>query len=205
MLWSIVSGIFFWTNLLLLLVNLISFSGFTASMEICFMTYPVIILFILYAKSPIEKKMMTPFKDLPNGYDCYDHIRHFICLSSHNNIENEVCIEGYLQKYKEQEKENPGLLKYSSILGGQAKGIVRQEKAKNTLTKKEKHQKLMEHAYNLFCKGIEKFPECTYLRLHFAVFLAEKMKNKNWALQQLNKAEKRKPPFAEQFLLYRLK
>ena len=63
----------------------------------------------------------------------------------------------------------------------------------------------MEHAYHLFGKGLEKFPDCTFLRVHFAVFLLKKMENKNAALRQLMKAEKRHPPFNEQFIIYRLK
>ena len=48
-----------------------------------------------------------------------------------------------------------------------------------------------------------RFPDCTKLRLSYAFFLIERMKNKNKAYEQLMLAEKGKPAFYEQFIIYR--
>lgn len=55
----------------------------------------------------------------------------------------------------------------------------------------------------MFLNGLKKFPNCTRLRLSYAFFLQERMKNKNKALEQLILAQKGKPAFYEQFIIYR--
>ena len=50
-----------------------------------------------------------------------------------------------------------------------------------------------------------RFPNNTSLRISYAFFLLEKMKSKQQALQELGQAEQNKPPFDEQFIIYRYK
>jgi len=216
--WSIVSGIYAWTNLMLFLTKLLGFSDFQGGVELCFMSYPLIALVIIFSPNPLEKRLMTQFKDLANGYDCFDHIRYFVYLSSHDTIESRISLEGYIKKYNEEEQDGSSLLRYNQSIVHKQQNVDdndknsipdgKSEKRENAQAKKMKvdqERKLMEHAFHLFKKGLVKFPKCTFLRIQYALFLLEKMKNKNWALRQLMKSEKKNPSFAEQFLIYRFK
>ena len=47
----------------------------------------------------------------------------------------------------------------------------------------------------MFINGLKKFPNSTKLRLSYAFFLLERLKNKNKSYEQLVLAEKGKPAF----------
>lgn len=50
----------------------------------------------------------------------------------------------------------------------------------------------------MYINGLKKFPTCTKLRLSYAFFLMERMKNKrDKAYEQLEFSEKTKPTFDE--------
>jgi hypothetical protein len=55
----------------------------------------------------------------------------------------------------------------------------------------------------MYFYGIKKFPNNTSLRISYAFFLLERMQGKQQALQELNQAAQNKPPFDEQFIIYR--
>lgn len=55
----------------------------------------------------------------------------------------------------------------------------------------------------MYFYGLKKFPNNTSLRISYAFFLIEKLNMKQQALQELNTAEQNKPPFDEQFVIFR--
>ena len=57
----------------------------------------------------------------------------------------------------------------------------------------------------MFLQGIKKYPECTKLRLSFAFFLMEKVKDNKRAYAQFTIAGDTDPSFGEQFIIYRFK
>lgn len=201
--WAMAAGIYFWTNILLLMYNILSFSDFCGGIELCLITYPLICLIVFFTPNPLQAKLMTPFKDLANGYDCFNHIRFFVFLASHDTTKNRIALEGYIKKQYEEEPDSSSLLKYNQTFLKKEKEGEQEKKSKKV--KVNQQQKLMEHALELFKKALIRFPKCTFLRVQCALFLLEKIKNKSWALRQLLKAEKRSPSFTEQFLIYRFK
>ena len=64
---------------------------------------------------------------------------------------------------------------------------------------------LIQHAETLYQNGISKFPSCTSLRITYAFFLLERLNKKQQANIELINAEKYKPSFEEQFMIYRYK
>ena len=62
---------------------------------------------------------------------------------------------------------------------------------------------LHQHAKYMFKQGITKFPNCTSLKIQYAFFLMGKMNKKQEAMQELASATQFKPPFDEQFLIFR--
>lgn len=57
----------------------------------------------------------------------------------------------------------------------------------------------------MYFQGVRKFQNNTDLRLAYAFFLLEKMKNKQQALQELIHAENYRPPLDIQFVIFRYK
>jgi hypothetical protein len=53
--------------------------------------------------------------------------------------------------------------------------------------------------------GVKKYPDCTKLRLSFAFFQLERLKNKNKAYEEFSLALKTNPTFEEEFIIYRFK
>jgi hypothetical protein len=126
---------------MLFLTKLLGFSDFAGGIELCFMTYPLVVLVIVFSPNPLEKKLMTQFKDLANGYDCFNHIRYFVYLSSHDTIESRVSLEGYIKKYNEEEQDGSSLLRYNqSIVHKQQQKL--QESPGNEKRENAQHKKL---------------------------------------------------------------
>ena len=67
----------------------------------------------------------------------------------------------------------------------------------------EKYSLLIQLLNRMYFYGIKKFPNNTSLRISFAFFLIEKLNLKQQALQELTHAEQNKPPFDEQFIIFR--
>jgi len=67
----------------------------------------------------------------------------------------------------------------------------------------EKYRLLIQLLNRMYCYGIKKFPNNTSIRISFAFFLIEKLNSKQQALQELTYAEQSKPPFDEQFIIFR--
>lgn len=57
----------------------------------------------------------------------------------------------------------------------------------------------------MFRAGVKKFPECTKLRLSYAFFQLEQMRNKERAYEEFSAAAKLETTFQQQFNIYRFK
>lgn len=57
----------------------------------------------------------------------------------------------------------------------------------------------------MFKQGLIKFPDCTSLKIQYAIFLMGCLHKKNEAIDQLIASEAMRPPFDEQFLIFRYK
>lgn len=66
-------------------------------------------------------------------------------------------------------------------------------------------QNLIKELNRVYLNGIKKFPTSTKLRISYAFFLMERMKRKDLAYAQFELAEKTKPTFDEEFIIYRFK
>jgi len=63
----------------------------------------------------------------------------------------------------------------------------------------------MDHAESLYRIGIQKFPTSTSLIIAYAFFLMERRQRIHEAIRELTSAEAFRPPFDEQFIIYRYK
>jgi hypothetical protein len=69
----------------------------------------------------------------------------------------------------------------------------------------ENYSLLLTQAKKIYETAILRFPTCTLLRINYAYFLLDKMNNKKNAMKELVEAEKLKPSFDQQFIIYRYK
>lgn len=67
----------------------------------------------------------------------------------------------------------------------------------------EKYGLLIQLLSKMYFYGLKKFPNNTSLRIAYAFFLIENLNMNQQALQELNTAEHNKPPFDEQFIIFR--
>lgn len=57
----------------------------------------------------------------------------------------------------------------------------------------------------LYLNGIRKFPKYMPLKIDYANYLQSRMRDRKGALNELNLAEKGKPGFDHQFMIYRMR
>jgi len=62
---------------------------------------------------------------------------------------------------------------------------------------------LLNHAKNMYKAGLQKFPTCTALRIHYAFFLMERMSKKVEALAEFSRASQLNPTIDEEFVIKR--
>jgi protein involved in temperature-dependent protein secretion len=66
-------------------------------------------------------------------------------------------------------------------------------------------QQVLKQVERMFKAGVKKFPQCTKLRISFAFFQLEHLKNKEKAYEEFSAASKLDPSFQQQFNIYRFK
>jgi hypothetical protein len=76
---------------------------------------------------------------------------------------------------------------------------------KSSTEKEDLHDKFLLLIERMYKLGIKKYPDCTKLRLSFAFFQLERLKNKNRAYEEFSLALKTNPTFEEEFIIYRFK
>ena len=109
-----------------------------------------------------------------------------------------MLLIGYAEKHKEicQEEDCPLKVKRRKKASKQG-GLDQAE---------EFNQNLIKVIDRIYLNGLKKFPKSAKLRLSYAFFLLEFVKNKLKALEQLNYAfNYTKPAFDQQFLIFRFK
>lgn len=112
-----------------------------------------------------------------------------------------ILLDGYIEIHRQTCNQDDCPLKQKVLKSNRmTKSLMSSDENLN-----EKYALLVQLLYKMFFHGIKKFPNDTSLRVSYAFFLLEKMRSKQQALQELNQAEQSKPPFDEQFIIYRYK
>ncbi len=58
---------------------------------------------------------------------------------------------------------------------------------------------------SMYYQGLQKYPNNTRMRILYSMFLLDKMRSKQQALQELLNAEHERPAFDEEFIIHRYK
>lgn len=191
----IVSSYYFWTNFMLMVSQLLSPLGFNGGLVIWISGLPFIGAIITFEhKSNIDQLFSSNLK-FKSGRELESHLVYVLQLVQNQDEDKNtyMLMTGYIEKHKEICVEDDCPFKSK-------KKRHRLISEKEDLT--EKLLKQLERMYKL---GIKKYPTCTRLRLSFAFFQLERLKNKNKAYEELTYAQKTDPTFEEEFIIYRFK
>lgn len=126
-----------------------------------------------------------------------DHVRFVLQLVERHRRDKQsyLVLVGYVEKHKLVCPLPNCCLKMSSFKLLKSEG----EDAKEWV------KKLFLMLEQMFDQGVRKFKTSVKLRIAYAFFLIERMNNKKRALEELTIAEKLRPSFEDEFLIYRYK
>jgi ubiquinone biosynthesis protein Coq4 len=79
------------------------------------------------------------------------------------------------------------------------------KKRKGEETMEYSCQQVLKKMERMFKAGIKKFPECTKLRMSYAFFQLEQLRNKERAYEEFTNSSRIDPTFQQQFNIYRFK
>eukprot|EP01022_Parablepharisma_sp_SALTPOND_P033551 TRINITY_DN88_c0_g1_i1.p1 TRINITY_DN88_c0_g1~~TRINITY_DN88_c0_g1_i1.p1 ORF type:complete len:1755 (-),score=211.95 TRINITY_DN88_c0_g1_i1:16687-21951(-) len=200
---DVVNGIFLWSCVVLCLVMLLEDTEFSGGVQLFFLGSPVV-GFIIYSGTDRRKKLlMNPIEQFDSGDEWYQKVRHYMSLIYHKDTSRAAAIElkGFIYDHEETcDKRDCPLKLYKQNISGMIKDKKR-KMGRNLGA--ENNNLLWGYANKLFQTGLSKFPNATMMRISYAIFLKEKLGNKNMAVSELFHAEKNGPPFDEQFVIYR--
>lgn len=113
-----------------------------------------------------------------------------------------ILLDGYIEVHKQTCNQEDCPLRQKTVKNIRlAKNVMGTED--NNVS--ERYALLIQLLYKMYLQGIKKFPNTTSLRISYSFFLLERMQSKQQALQELTQAEQNRPPFDEQFIIYRYK
>jgi len=204
---NILSGLFVWTNLVLLIAKVLEDSEFKGALQIFFLGIPMIFLLILTHKDERVALLMKNINNFQKGEEVAIQIRYFLHLvqSKDANRNNAILLKGYVYFHEDQCPLNECVLKtYKKWVLDHSQNKKQSGKKYLQLSQNfDMQQILFRHADNMFKVGIQKFPNCTSLKMSYAFFLMHRLKKVHQALEELTNALEYSPPFDEQFIIFR--
>ncbi|MDR3582384.1 MAG: hypothetical protein P4L67_03890 [Candidatus Pacebacteria bacterium] len=195
--------VYLWSCFLLCLAMLLADKEFSSAMQLFFLGTPIICIVVYTWRDKRKKLLMKPVEQFESGDEWYQKIRYYTSLIYYKDIDRAAATElkGFIYDHEETcDKKDCPLKMYKQNIANMIKDKKR--KAGRNLGN-ENNNLLWNYANKLFQQGLGKFPSSTMMRIAYALFLKEKMNNKNMAISELFHAEKSSPPFDEQFVIYR--
>ncbi len=190
--YNIVTAIFLWNTIVLLIGKVIEGSKFNGCIEMFFIGIPFIVILIVTNNDDKITLLLTNINKFQKGDTVITQVKYFLDLVDRKDTDRDakVLLKGYVQMYEEScNNEDCALKKY---LYGVKNGM-------DTVVF------LYQHAELIFQNGISRFTSCTSLRLSYSFFLLERLNKKQQATLELNNTLKYGPRFEEQFIIYRYK
>ena len=218
---NIINGIYMWTNFVLLISNIlqnINFSNqstanqFGGSIYILLSGIPLIILILTFSKNSDDyiEVLSQNINKFQKGEEIERQMRYFLrlILRKGKDRKSEILLKGFVRNHENNcaigdcpLKIVKRLLDGNGVLVGNQKNNQADLFSKNVAIQ----QYLFNFVFKVYTVGLCKFPNCTSLRISFALFLYHYQKQKLKTKQELENAEKSNPPLDQQFIIYRYK
>ncbi|CAD8148889.1 unnamed protein product [Paramecium pentaurelia] len=195
--YCICSTLYLWACFMLLVCKVLESTDFTGGFIAWLIGVPFIIsIMLLTKKSKIETlvKSQTKFR---SGEQIWSHIRYVLQLIQNQDKDRNsyMLLVGYIEKHKETCNYDDCPLKTK----------LKQKKKGSQNDINEIIRGLIQELDRMFVQGLKKFPNSTYLRIFYALFLIERRNNKQKALEQFELAQYTKPALYQEFIIYRYK
>jgi hypothetical protein len=201
--WSTLHALNLWTAVMLVFAKIMENTLFEGSIIAWLLGIPFVILIILTNRDHRIDLLLINVNKFSSGQEVQDQIRYLLKLIEWQaaNRNSAILLDGYIEIHKQSCNKDDCPLKQKVVKNNRfTKNLMSQDETLN-----EKYALLIQLLYKMYSYGIKKFPNNTSLRIAYAFFLLEKMQSKQQALQELSQAEQNKPPFDEQFIIFRYK
>jgi len=202
-LWSTILAVNLWTAVMLVFAKIMENTLFEGSIIAWLLGIPFVVLIILTNRDHRVDLLLINVNKFQSGQEVRDQIRYLLKLIEwqSSNRNSAILLDGYIEIHKQSCNQDDCPLKQKVVKNNRfTKNLMSQDETLN-----EKYALLIQLLYKMYSQGIKKFPNNTSLRIAYAFFLLEKMQSKQQALQELTSAEQNKPPFDEQFVIFRYK
>lgn len=196
------SGVYLW-NCTILIISLFLMEAninYDTPFQLFLLGLPVVLIILLTIKDDKKSLLIDSITNFKNGESVEKSIRYFLELIDKKDIDrqSQLILNGYIYMYNEANNNpNNPLNAYKLEHHGDP------ENNRKSLNDTASIAILYQHAKLMYQLGISKFPTCVFLRMSYAIFLRERLKNKKQCLIELANAEKYKPKFDQEFLIYR--
>ncbi|KRX02121.1 PAS domain [Pseudocohnilembus persalinus] len=190
-----------WSCLMLILAYITHEYQFDAAVIIFLFGFPILIIIVFVR---VEQNFQLLLMD-SNNYDslpgAIKQLQYLSKLLTLYKTDKQVSIllDGFLDYHRQlcivDECPSKKRLMKNTKLTKQ----LREEKVPETLIT------LLAVIQGMFYLALQKFPNSTELRIYYSLYLLDKMRSKQQALQELINVEQEKPSFGQQFIVYRYK
>lgn len=200
---STLNGIYFWTCILISFSYLFYDYGFKGTVYIWLFSSPIIVVLVIFSSDDKQKVLTCNYKQLQTGEEIQKYIRYFLKVveDKGKSKQDSLLLSGFIYNHEESCEILTCPLKQYQILESQNNNYEDDgiKKKNNSLY----DEYLLLFADRLFNLGLALYPNCTSLRIKYALFQWDRFKNKNLCLQHLYLSEKYNPPMDQKFIIYR--
>ena len=199
---EIFSGVYAWTNLVLLFTQIISGAKFTGSLQILFLGLPIICILIYTKQEDRLKLLMTPENQIESGELCQLKNSYYLYIveSKEADRQSMIILKGYINHHVQVCPYDTCPIKaYLKVIARDKLSSETERKKKSQggnkmqIIQSENNQLLLAQGKALYLNGIRKYPKFVTLRIEYASFLQSRMRDRKGALNELSIAEKSKP------------
>jgi len=199
---EVIYCIFIWACCCLVIVMASEDSDFNGGMQVFIIVIPLIGIIVVTRESRRHTLLLKTIDEFDSPEIWHLKIRYYLEIVHQKEVNREAAVQlnGFMFHHEEAcTNRNCSLKAYMDNLIITLKDKKKKQQRANT----ESYLLLMNYAKYLFSEGVKRFPNSSSLHIAYAIFLNDRINDKNMAINELNAAEKSYPQFDEQFLIYR--
>lgn len=202
-LWSCLMSINLWTAIMLCFSKFMEGTLFEGSIVAWMIGIPFIILIVITNRDQRVDLLLINVNKFQSGDELQNQIRFILKLISwqSTNKNASILLDGYIEIHKQTCNKEDCPLKQKVVKSNFKSN--KNNAAGSDDVNNDKTNLLYKLLDRMYYYGIKKFPNNTSLRISYAFFLIEKMEGKQTAVHELATAKQNKPPFDEQFVIFR--
>ncbi|EGR30970.1 hypothetical protein IMG5_119850 [Ichthyophthirius multifiliis] len=202
------AAVIFWTTLITIFGQIMVFTDFKGVAYIWFIGIPFLISIVFLRREYRYDLMMVDSNKFDSLNQAISQILYLTrCLNYYNSDRNIAAIlDGFVDYHRTICNREDCPCQQKNMNQKKIKKFIKNAKAGQFDDEiKDKFVVLVYLIERIFVLALTKFPGCTQLRVNHALFLLDKMKSAQQALQELELAQEERPYLDEQFQIFRYK